>query len=222
MPPGEVKLSIAAAISKLDSGSYYERIEAQEVIAAGGENTITALLKAWDSGRFGAGARSHAVWLLAQKQGHPSLDRLFDIARNDSDSQVRIQAIRAIADLTDPVLVRHRLNARDADAETAERLAGLVDGRDGECLLEVVVALGRLRGRSLRNGCTGSSHCQIAETTPAKCGSRFWRHAAMQTLAAPETGQPFSSCSNCRTPIASARSPCGPSPTRPMPRLSTC
>ena len=53
--------------------------------------------------------------------------------------------MRAIADLADPVLVQHRLDAGRGDEMLAARLAALAKGQDSQVLLEVVVALGRLR-----------------------------------------------------------------------------
>jgi putative heme-binding domain-containing protein len=43
------------------------------------------------------------------------------------------------------VLTRHRLNAGPGDAALAARLAALGEGQDGRVLLEVIIALGRLR-----------------------------------------------------------------------------
>src|SRR5262249_2502384 len=63
----------------------------------------------------------------------------------DSDVAVQAQAVRAIADLADPVLVRHRLDAASGDAELAARLAALAPGRDPPGVLEAGLALGRLR-----------------------------------------------------------------------------
>src|SRR5262249_57687508 len=43
------------------------------------------------------------------------------------------------------VLTRHRLDAGPGDSKLASRLAALAKGRDPRILLEVVIALGRLR-----------------------------------------------------------------------------
>lgn len=57
----------------------------------------------------------------------------------------RTQAIRAVADLSDPVLVKHRLDAGPGNAQLAGRLAALAKGQESRVLLEIVVALGQLR-----------------------------------------------------------------------------
>jgi putative membrane-bound dehydrogenase-like protein len=72
-------------------------------------------------------------------------ETLFRIAEGTADPAVRVQAIRAIADLHDPVLVTHRLDAGRADPGVAQRLAKLAPGQDPRLVLEVIVALGRLR-----------------------------------------------------------------------------
>src|SRR5207237_4203201 len=70
---------------------------------------------------------------------------LVHIARSDPEASVRAQAVRAVADLTDPVLTRHQLDAGPGDADLAVRLAALGKGQDSQVLLEVIIALGRLR-----------------------------------------------------------------------------
>src|SRR5207244_2911903 len=86
----------------------------------------------------------HMVWVLAQKHGAAAIDGLLRIAESDPEPSVRAQAIRAVADLSDPVLVRHRLDAGPGDAALAKRLAVLAKGQHSQVLLEIVVALGRL------------------------------------------------------------------------------
>lgn len=180
--PGDVTRSPAASIALLDVDSYFERVQAQEAIADGGPEGIKAVLAALDIGSLTARARSHAVWILARAQGRSSLDKLFELARNDSNAGVQIQAVRAIADLTDPVLVRHRLDAEPGDAETAERTAALAVGRDGAVLLDVVIAVGRMRWTKspewLQKVVSPSG--QVKE--PGKMWEPFVAHAAMQTL----------------------------------------
>jgi putative heme-binding domain-containing protein len=68
-----------------------------------------------------------------------------EIARKDPDARVQAQAVRAIADLSDPVFVRHRLDTGRGDADLAARLAALPSNREPLVQLEVVLALGRLR-----------------------------------------------------------------------------
>ncbi len=180
--PGEDKLSIDAAIFNLASDSYYDRVEAQEAIAEQGDKGITVLLKAWEDGSLSPRTRSHAVWLLARASGRSSLDRLFDIARNDPDACVQVQAVRAIADLADPALVRHRLDAVDEDTATAERLATLVHDRSGEVVLEGVIALRRLRWSNSPEWLRQVFSSPDRGKQPGEMWEPFLAHAALQTL----------------------------------------
>src|SRR5262249_54711286 len=91
--------------------------------------------------------RGHAVWILAGRGGHESLDELFALVQSDPERSVRIQAIRAIADLTDPMLREHELDCGRGDPAIAARLARLANADDPQMLREVAVALGRLRWR---------------------------------------------------------------------------
>jgi putative heme-binding domain-containing protein len=56
-----------------------------------------------------------------------------------------VQAVRAIADQFDPILVERRLEATRGDPGIARRLSALGRGGEPRLLLEVTVALGRLR-----------------------------------------------------------------------------
>ncbi len=89
--------------------------------------------------------RLHAIWAMARSAEPGTIDELLKLAASDSDPSVRAQAIRAVADLSDPVLVKHRLDAGPGDAQLAGRLAALAKGQESRVLLEIVVALGRLR-----------------------------------------------------------------------------
>ncbi|HEV3259128.1 MAG TPA: PVC-type heme-binding CxxCH protein, partial [Gemmataceae bacterium] len=137
--------ALERSIVQLDSTSYYDRCQAQAVIEARGREGIKALTEAMGRGRVGVRGRLHAVWLLARVGGPASLGNLFALARTDADARVQSQAVRAIADLTDPVLTRHRLDGGRGDTATAAKLARLAQGKDDRCLLEVIIALGRLR-----------------------------------------------------------------------------
>ena len=55
------------------------------------------------------------------------------------------QAVRAIADLADPVLVTHKLDAGPGDVKLAERLAALTTEHDPRVRREIVIALGRMQ-----------------------------------------------------------------------------
>lgn len=132
-------------LAGLDSASYAQRCEAQlalERLGPAGERLLTNGL---DDKTIGVRGRLHAVWALAHFEGHGALDRLLGIAEADPEPRVRAQAVRAMADLVDPVLTRHRLDAGPGDARQAERLAALAKGQDSRVLVEIVIALGRLR-----------------------------------------------------------------------------
>ncbi|MBI4606975.1 MAG: HEAT repeat domain-containing protein [Planctomycetes bacterium] len=123
----------------LDSESYFARIEAQAAIERGGADEAKAAL-----GRSGVLGRLHAVWAMARTGGEP-LATLLEVAETDPDPRVRVQAVRAVADLTDPVLATHRLEAGRGDPGVARRLAALGRRADPRVELEVTIALGRLR-----------------------------------------------------------------------------
>lgn len=116
--------------------------------------------------------RLHAIWLLSQIDGRKAVAPLFRIAKNDPKPQVRRQAIRALADQLDPVLVAHRLDAPRVDTTTAERLAVLASDADPQMVLEVVVTLGRLRW----SGAPDWLDRNLAEP------DQFLAHAAQQTM----------------------------------------
>jgi putative membrane-bound dehydrogenase-like protein len=121
----------------LDSGSYLARLEAQTNIERRGRDGLADLQfeKMTPLGRL------HAVWLIARAGDHK---RLFEIAEHDPDLAVQVQAVRAIADLFDPVFVEHRIDATRGDPQIARRLSALGRHQDLRMLFEVTVALGRL------------------------------------------------------------------------------
>jgi putative membrane-bound dehydrogenase-like protein len=80
-----------------------------------------------------------------RRHDEPSLDDLVQLAQSNSDSSVRVQAIHAIADMTDPILSQHRLDAGAGDAKIAARLAALAEKAEPRIVREVIVALGRLQ-----------------------------------------------------------------------------
>jgi putative membrane-bound dehydrogenase-like protein len=136
-------------LARLDAESYYERREAQTSLERLGHEGDKALTEALAKKRLGARGRSHALWALAHLGGREAIDDLVRIAASDPEASVRAQAVRAVADLADPMLTRHRLNAGPGDAALAARLAALGKGQDRRVLLEVIVALGRLRWAGL-------------------------------------------------------------------------
>ena len=105
---------------------------------------MTALRQAIGGRRLGARGRLHAIWALARAGGPAVIGELLDLARAETDPRTQAQAVRAVADLADPVLLRHRLDAGPGDAELAARLAQLARDRDPRVVREVVIAVGRL------------------------------------------------------------------------------
>ena len=122
----------------LDSPSYLARVEAQTEL----ERLGRAGLRDLEFEKLGMLGRLHAVWLIAQAGDR---ERLFEIAQHDPDVSVRVQAVRALADLFDPILVAHKLDSGGGDPEAARRLSSLCRDQNPQMLLEVTVALGRLR-----------------------------------------------------------------------------
>ena len=122
----------------LDSQSYLARVDAQTEIERrgrdGGENLTFDKLTLL--------GRLHAVWVIAHAGNHK---RLFEIAERDPELPVRVQAVRAIADLFDPILVEHRVDADKGDPKVAKRLAALRHDQNPRMIFEVTVALARLR-----------------------------------------------------------------------------
>jgi putative heme-binding domain-containing protein len=87
----------------------------------------------------------HTVWIIAHSGNESSIDTLLGFARADPDARVRAQAVRAVADLADPIFLQHKIDAGRGDPMVARALAELADGQDPRVLLEVLIALGRLR-----------------------------------------------------------------------------
>jgi putative membrane-bound dehydrogenase-like protein len=127
----------------LDSESYRERIDTQLPLEKQGAAGLQAVRQMFADTQLGPRGRLHAVWLLARGAG--AVEELLKVATTDRDPAVRVQAVRALADLTDPVLVKHRLDAGPGDAAVARRLAALAEGADARLRREVVIALGRLK-----------------------------------------------------------------------------
>jgi putative membrane-bound dehydrogenase-like protein len=170
--PGPRPADAAGWVARLDSESAAERAEAQETLGRLGRDGLRAVRAALEQGRLGVRGRLHAVWLVARAGGPEAADEVFALARNDKDPRVRAQAVRAWADLTDPVLTRHRLDAGPGDTAVAERLAHWAEDQDARVVLEVVIALGRLRWP----GAPGWLAKVLTKPDAALA------HAAMQTL----------------------------------------
>jgi putative membrane-bound dehydrogenase-like protein len=164
--------SLGGWIAQLDSTSYFDRTAAQAALEARGREGTVALLEALRNRQVGVRGRLHTVWALASVGGQACIGDLLNLARTDPDPRVQAQAVRAVADLTDPVLARHRLDAGPGDADLAARLAELARGRDPRVVLEVVLALGRLRWSNAPDWLRANL------TKP----DAVLAHAAMQTL----------------------------------------
>jgi putative membrane-bound dehydrogenase-like protein len=142
---GRSHQGIEGELASLDSGSYAERVEAQRRIEAKGRENPAAVREAVRHGRLGIRGQLHASWILAHLRGSSVIDELVQRAHSATDSRAKIQAIRAIGDLSDPVLAQHRLAAGRGDAGLASKLAALADGREASVTREVLTALARLR-----------------------------------------------------------------------------
>jgi putative membrane-bound dehydrogenase-like protein len=133
------------AIKLLDSESYWSRVDAQGLVENQKEKGLSALRQALAKKKLGTLGRLHAVWILAHAGGPRAVPELLELAKTDTEARVQAQAIRAVADLSDPVLLRHRLDAGRGNAELAARLAALATDGETPVQLEIVLALGRLR-----------------------------------------------------------------------------
>jgi putative membrane-bound dehydrogenase-like protein len=143
-PTGMLK-TIEKPATGLDSGSYYERCDTQLGLEKQGADGLKALRQMLADGKLGPRGRMHAVWIIAHNDGAKALDDLLAVAKLDPELSVRVQAVRVIADLTDPVLAKHKLDVGAGDATIAAKLAALGEGADARFQHEVVVALARLR-----------------------------------------------------------------------------
>ncbi len=170
--------SAADWIRQLDSDSYYQRIEAQSAIMASETVTLNDLNRDVLKGLDVRG-RMHAVWLVAFLGGEAVKPAILELARSDPDPRVQVQAVRALADMFDPVLREHRLASRRGDPHVAEQLAVLATDRDPRVVREIGVALGRLAWpdlprwveRHLRDGDPAMAHAFMQ----ALRRSRNWR-----------------------------------------------
>jgi putative membrane-bound dehydrogenase-like protein len=142
--PGET-VSLDQLIVRLDAPGHFARWQAQEAVERRGQEGLASVMQATKQNRLGTPGRLHAVWIAAKVEGPAANEKLLSIARTDPDLRVRAQAVRALADLVDPILVKDRLDAVAGDADIARRIAELAVGADPRVMLEVIIALGRLR-----------------------------------------------------------------------------
>jgi putative membrane-bound dehydrogenase-like protein len=132
-------------IRQLESESYARRIDALKSNERRGPGGLGALRDAVRSRGINTLGRMHAVWILAHLKGPAAIDELLDVVRSETDPRVQVQAVRALGDLSDPVLLQHRLASGPGDAKLATALAALASGRDPCVVREVTIVLGRLR-----------------------------------------------------------------------------
>ena len=142
---------LAVVTRSLNYDSHHSRVLAQRILVSNGAAGLAAVTEALAQNQLQSLGRLHACWVLALVGGEDSLDSLFDLAANDSDARVRAQAVRAIADLTDPILQQDRLDAGRGDAKVAARLARLGNDAPRQLKFEVIIALGRLKWAGLPN-----------------------------------------------------------------------
>jgi putative membrane-bound dehydrogenase-like protein len=154
-----------SVLEQLDSESYLQRVEAQLKSEKTGERVNQSLREAIDKRLLGVRGRMHAVWVLARA----GLTRAFmDIAENDPEPRVQVQALRALVDRLDPSLGGNRQVAEGF----ARELANFGKGKDPRVVLEVIIGLGRLQFKE------APEHLPSLLTKP----DPVLEHAAMQTL----------------------------------------
>lgn len=167
------------SIAQLDADGYYDRLEAQLAIEHRGREAIAAVHEALSAGKIGTHGRLHVVWILAGLGDSTCVEALFRIAANDPEPRVRAQAVRALADLSDPILTQHRLDAQAGDSQRALRLADLATEKNSRVLLDVIVALGRLRWADAPQWMANRSDLRQADALKKDA---TLSHAVMQTL----------------------------------------
>lgn len=143
---GLEQLSRHELIAELNAPGYLHRVAAQRAILHGGRESIDALRAAWRKGVLNGQGELHAVWILALSGEPSSIHELLTVAESHGDPRVMVQAVRAIADLSDPILLSGRLGAGPGDLQVGRRLVKLAALQaDPRLDREVVIALGRLR-----------------------------------------------------------------------------
>jgi putative membrane-bound dehydrogenase-like protein len=138
-------MSLAAALTELDSASQQARVRAQQFLERQGTAGIAPVVDALAAGKLGVRGRLHAIWILARGEDPAIVEQIWRLVRDDPEPSVQAQAVRALADRFDPVLRQGRLGACPEDDQAAERLAALASGKHPIVMLEIMVALGRWR-----------------------------------------------------------------------------
>ncbi len=165
--------SLEDLLKQLDSLSYHQRVAAQLELERHGASAVGSVKTAMQAQRLSPHGRLHGVWVIARSDSKTALDSLFAIAESDADPRVRAQAIRAIGDATDPVLIDGRIKAGRGDHKVAERIAELVrQNADARVVLDSLIVLRRLRW------CLAAEWIELHLTADDSAVN----HAATQTL----------------------------------------
>ncbi len=130
---------------QLDAESYLARAEAGRAVMGRGPEGRVALMSRIRAGELGVLGRLHAIWALAGWGDDDATGELFSLAENDPDARVRAGAVRALADVSDPVFLAKRLEVGPGDAGVIRRLLPILSDADARVRLESITALGRLR-----------------------------------------------------------------------------
>src|SRR5262249_53038855 len=85
---------LKSAIRQLDSESYRERVDAQDVLQRAGAKGQTATRRALETKRLGVRGRMHAVWILAKPGESKTIGELLELAKNDPEARVQALAVR--------------------------------------------------------------------------------------------------------------------------------
>src|SRR5262249_40436388 len=102
VPADAPEPGLDALMARLASERASQRSSAQAAIERRGDAGTTVLRAAIHDRRLGVRGRLHAVWILSNSVGDAAIPELLDLAASDPEPRVRAQAIRALANLTDP------------------------------------------------------------------------------------------------------------------------
>lgn len=138
------ELDTASLIRQLDADSLHQRTAAQLELQKRGTTAVSEVVTALENNQLAPRARMHALWILALTADGTVPHILLDLAESDSDARVQSQAIRAIGDLTDPILKDNRLESRAGDHRLAGRIAKIAEQADPRVVLEAIIVMRRL------------------------------------------------------------------------------
>jgi putative membrane-bound dehydrogenase-like protein len=181
-PAALAEVPMDALLAQLNSPSYFERFAAQDELSSRGPEAVMSVVDALNHERLKQHAACHAIWLLTRDGNAAVQESLFKLAEKSPDPRLQAQAVRALADLYDPVLVQHRLDAGSGAAEAASRLAALAGGKDPRVVREIVVALGRLRWPQIPDWLQANFNKWSTSSTGQPQVDAALAHAAMQAL----------------------------------------